>query len=81
MLFYEGSLKQMMEGKEAEQWRKKNQSGECVGRPEGGSSWLAAWLLFLPVFPITFSTYTLNDLTPKGKSGCGLERKGVNFIG
>lgn len=79
MLFYEDSLKQMMEGKVAEQWRKKKRSGECVGRPEGGSSWLAAWLLFLPLFPITFSMYTLNDLTPRRKSGCGLKKKRGEF--
>lgn len=24
---------------------------------------------------------TLNDLTPEGKSGCGLKRKGVSFTG
>lgn len=74
--FYEGSLKQMMEGEIAEQWRKKSRSGECVGRRESGSSWLTAWFLFLPLLLRTFSMYTRNDLTPRRKSGCGLEKRG-----
>lgn len=76
MRFYDGSSKQMMEGKVTEQWRKKNWSGECVGRREGGSSWRAAWLPFLPLFPRTFSMYTRHDLTPRRKSWCGLKKRG-----
>lgn len=35
----------------SERW----ESGECVGRREGGSSWLAAWLPSLPLLPMAFS--------------------------